>query len=80
MRLSRLSVRDAGAGTKNRFPHVLGLQANRPFGNEGATSCGGQVDAHLLYSNSLAGGDPATPVFTAIAGLVERLLPERGTL
>jgi hypothetical protein len=40
----------------------FGLPANSAFGNPGL---GGQANAWQLYSNALAGENPATPVFTA---------------
>jgi hypothetical protein len=46
----------------------FGTRANTTFG-----ALGTEADAHLLYSNSLAGGDPATPVFNAIAGQEARM-------
>jgi len=55
------------------------LAPNAPFGNAtcgglGAGACYGAVpNAHMAYSNSLVGGDPATPVFTATAGQEVRM-------
>ena len=57
----------------------FGLPPNAPFGNNtcgglGAGSCyGGVTNAHLAYSNTLVGGDPATPVLTAKAGQEVRM-------
>jgi hypothetical protein len=42
----------------------FGLRANTQFGN-GPGELGAVANAHELYSNQLAGGDPATPVFYA---------------
>jgi hypothetical protein len=51
-----------------------GLQPHVPFGNAGAAgSLGAVPNPEQAYSNALAGGDPATPVFTANAGAPVRL-------
>ena len=50
----------------------FGLRANTQFGT-GPGELGAVGNAHLLYSNTLAGGDPATPVFTASAGQEVRM-------
>jgi hypothetical protein len=50
----------------------FGLRANTPFGG-GAGQLGAVANAHKLYSNTLAGGDPATPVFTAESGQEARM-------
>ena len=50
----------------------FGKPANVPFGN-GIGELGAQADAHKFYSNTLAGGDPFTPVFTAFAGVEARM-------
>jgi hypothetical protein len=50
----------------------FGLRANRPFGG-GLNEFGAVLNPEQLYSNSLAGGDPATPVFNAIAGQEARM-------
>jgi hypothetical protein len=51
----------------------FGLRANVPFGNLPG-ELGAVGNAHLLYSNTLAGGqDPATPVFTAAPGQQVRM-------
>jgi hypothetical protein len=48
----------------------FGKRANVAFG---AAGLGGVTNASQLYSNNLAGGDPATPVFTASAGQEVRM-------
>jgi len=47
----------------------FGLPANGSF----EAVFAGVPDPELLYSNSLAGGDPATPVFNALAGREARM-------
>ncbi|HEX9180361.1 MAG TPA: hypothetical protein VF859_08215, partial [Burkholderiales bacterium] len=53
----------------------FGLVPQAPFGNcGGAPGCYGSVpNAGDFYSNALVGGDPATPVFTAPAGMETRM-------
>jgi hypothetical protein len=52
----------------------FGLQPTAPFGNAGAPgSLGAVANPEMAYANSLVGGDPATPVFTAPAGAPVRL-------
>jgi hypothetical protein len=46
----------------------FGTRANTTFG-----ALGTEADAHLLYDNDLAGGDPATPVFNALTGQEARM-------
>ncbi len=48
----------------------FGIGPNAPFGLSGF---GGIANAHEAYSNSLVGGDPETPVFTAEAGQEVRM-------
>jgi hypothetical protein len=51
-----------------------GLQPHAPFGNAATPGSFGAVpNPEIAYSNALAGGDPATPVFTANAGAAVRL-------
>jgi hypothetical protein len=52
----------------------FGLQPTAPFGNAGtAGSMGAVPNPEDAYSNTLVGGDPATPVFTAAPGAPVRL-------
>ena len=52
----------------------FGLQPTAPFGNAGtAGSLGVVANPEEAYSNALAGGDPATPVFTARGGAPVRM-------
>lgn len=52
----------------------FGLQPHAPFGNAGASgSLGAVPNPELAYSNDLAGGDPATPVFKAAPGAPVRM-------
>jgi len=50
----------------------FGLRPNAPLQNEPG-GLGAVPNAHQAYSNTLAGGDPVTPVFTAAAGQQTRL-------
>ena len=49
------------------------IQPDAGFGNAGAANTLGSVDAELMFSNSLVGEDPATPVFTVPKGRQTRM-------
>ena len=51
----------------------FGMPADAPFGRADGAGFGDVPNAHEAYSNSLTGGDPVTPVFTARAGEEARL-------
>ena len=51
----------------------FGLARQHAVRQCGVAGFGAVANAHQLYSNSLAGGDPATPVFTATAGQEVRM-------
>jgi hypothetical protein len=52
----------------------FGIAPNAPFGGAGCgPGCYGGVDADLAYANSLAGGDPVTPVFRVRPGTEARV-------
>jgi hypothetical protein len=67
---------DAGQAAINYGTEPLwfrfGLAPDTPFGRNPG-ELGDIADPELAYSNGLAGGDPATPVFTATVGQEARL-------